>query len=217
MWEFPSIQEFVGSNGFLLCWIGGAFIFSVIAWTSLIFSYKKDVKTSLSDNPRNIIAGVATLLIVLLGSCSVIIQYKETSKCRNLDLNRVSGIRVQKLISENAVGKETIIIEDQKIVQEGLKALKSATNRQRQKERFFRGYQVQLIVDNDEANKFYINYFTERRNVFDETDKGKQTNIVIPHCGVEPNGFNFDGIGIFSATRFGDWIKENVEPRFNSL
>lgn len=217
MWEFPSIQEFIGSNGFLLCWIGGAFIFSVIAWTSVVFSNKKDAKTSSNDNSRNILAGVGTLFMVLLGSCSVITQYKEASKCRNLDLNRISGIRVRKLMNEDSIGSATIVIKDQKIVQDGLKALRSATNRERQKERFFRGYQIQLIVDNDEASGFYINYFAERRNAFDENDKGKQTNVVIPHCGTESNGFNSDGIGIFSATRFGDWVKENVEPQFKEL
>lgn len=155
--------------------------------------------------------------MVLLGSCSVVTQYKEASKCRNLDLNSVSGIRVRKLMNEDSIGSATIVIKDQKIVQDGLKALRSATNRKRQKERFFRGYQIQLIVDNDEASGFYINYFTERRNAFDENDKGKQSNIVIPHCGTAPNGFNFDGIGIFSATRFGDWVKENVEPQFKEL
>jgi hypothetical protein len=204
MWEFPSIQAFINSNGFQIVWTLGVSFFSLIAWFSVVYNAKESSKELL----KNVLIGSATLLIVIFSSCGVVVKYKEAAKCRNLELDKVKGFRVMKLRDEENVAGPTLFFEDEKAAREGLATLRNAYDRGRKKDRFTKGYRLQVILEGNGDEEFYIYYFSE-------TEKNQKTDIVIAHCDTEPNGFNFDGIGIYSSTTFGDWIRENIEPKFN--
>lgn len=209
MWEFPSIQSFINSNGFIIFWTLGALFISFFTLVSAYFSIKNNKKETTGEFVKNAVFGAVALLIVIFSSWGLTLKYKESSKCRNLNLNNVKAIRVRKMPNEETFGSNTLQINDANKVQEGLKILKNSHARDRKKERFFYGYHIQLVVENSES-EFNLYYFAETQN-------GQKTDIIIPYCDSEPNGFNFDGAGIYSSPSFGDWLRENVEPKFKEI
>ena len=161
MWEFPSIQNFIASNSFIVIWTLGVFAASAYAWIYVYLSIKRDAKESAGQFLKNVAVGSATFLIMIFSSYGLTSRYNEVSQCRNLDLMKVKAIRVKRMPSEDTFGGTTILINDSNKIREGLKILKSASSRDRKKDRFIYGYQIRLILEEDTSGEFYLNYFAE--------------------------------------------------------
>lgn len=215
MWEFPSVQEFIGSNGFQFVWTLFVLIFSGISWAYVYSSVRNNTKESRGEFVKNVVIGLVTFLLVIFSSCILVQRYNETSSCRNLDLNRVKGVQVKKIDSENslATGSRVVTIDDEKLVQEGLKLLRGAPNRHRQKDKFINGYELQLILEDSRYSGFYIYYFSESQKYFSESKENRKADVIIPRCEGTAGVIN-SAQGTYSSTFFGDWIRENIEPKF---
>ena len=208
MWEFPSIQAFFNNSFGLFILTLAMLIGTTVFWSKFYFSITGKTKESDKEFVKNIGGGIITFVILLFAFWGLVSKYREMANCRNLDLTKVTAVRVKKMTNENTFSSKSIMFGDSNKIQEGLKLLKISYPRNRNKDHFVNGCQLQLVLEN-EPSEFYLEYFPE-------TNKGKQNDVVILRCNVGSNGFNSDGVGLFSSTTFGDWIRENIEPQFKT-
>lgn len=209
MWEFPSTQAFIGSNGFVIFWTLGVSLFSAIAWFVFIRSIKNNTKESAGAFLKNLAVGAATFLIAFFSWYSLVSKYNQVGQCRNLDLQNVKALRVTKMSGEDAISSKTILINDSVKVREGLKILKNASSRDRRKDRFLYGYRIELMPEGDLFEPISLYYFSETQN-------SQKTDVIIPHCGTLSDGVARTD-NIYSSPSFGDWLRANVEPLFKEI
>ncbi len=204
MWEFPSTQSFISSNGFILIWTIAISCISLAAWILFIRSIKNNTKDSSADFLKNLAAGAFTFFIAFFSWYSLISNYSQVSQCRNLDLKMVKAIRVTKMSGEDSIGSKAFLFNDSDKVREGLKILQNADSFDRQKERFVYGYRMQLIAEKDLFEPISLYYFSETQN-------SRKIDVIIPQCGNVSDGVKRTD-NVYSSPEFGDWLRENVEP-----
>ena len=209
MWEFPSIQAFIATNIILFLWVLGVFAVSAITWIFIIYSIKRNKKDTTSEFLKNILIGSISFLLVFFVSYSLVSNFNEVRKCRNLDLTKVESIRIKKVANEKSLGESPILISDSDKIRNGLETLQNANGRQRNRENFVNGYQIQLILENT-AETIYLYYFSEN-------ERGIKKDIVIPRCETGYNDYDFDYNGIYSAPAFGNWIREELKPELDKI
>jgi hypothetical protein len=210
MWDFPSIQIFISSNGFFIAWTLGISVITLFCWVSVFFSIKNNTRESAGEFVKNVAIGSVTLLIFILCVWSLGAKLNSTARCRNLDLNEVKAIRVKKMASENSYGSFNIVIHDSAKIREGLKILRGAYSRERKKEQFINGYQIQLVLENPMLGEFNIFYFAENQN-------GDKVDFVVPQCANEYEVLSPTKGNGYSSSTFGEWLRENVEPEFKKV
>lgn len=213
MWEFPSTNSFINSNGFQIFWTLLVAVFSALAWWNFYRSIKHNHKESFGEFLKNTSIGAVTLLLAFFSSWSLISNYNITSKCRNLDLTEVKSVRFKKIPSEDNFTGSTILFADKAKIQEGLSFLKNANSYDRKKvdgarEKFLYGYKIELIF-NDNLSGPILYYFSE-------TDNSKKLDVVIPRCEADSDEINTTE-NIYSSQAFGNWLRENIESQFKNI
>ncbi len=213
MWEFPSIQSFLGNNAFIIFWTLGVLAFSVFACTLIVLSIKRNTKESAGAFTKNAVIGAATFLLAFFTSWNLISRYDEIKQCRNLDLNQVKSVRVRKMSNEENSAGSTILFKDATKIQEGLQILKNAESYKRRKlnsgtETYLYGYQIQ-ISEEQSSTTVLLHYFSE-------TDNSQKIDVVIPKCASDSGEIKTTD-DIYASTEFGNWIRENIELEFQKI
>ena len=200
LWDFPSIQLFIGYHGSLLFGLVVLSIIGAVCWLNFYLSVKNDTKESAGAFLKNLFgAGLATLFVFFLG-WTVVADYRRTSECRNLDLNRVTALHVRKMPREDSYSGPAIIFKDAEKVRAGLKLLRNANNRERKKDRFIDGYHLELVMERP-PGPISLSYFAE-------TSAGAATDVVILQCVGDASGT------FYSSPSFGNWLRETIAPAF---
>lgn len=210
MWEFPSVQVFISSNGFFIAWTLGLLVLSLFCWVSVFFSIKNNTKESGGEFVKNVFAGSVSLFILFFCLWGLFSRLNSTERCRKLDLNQVKAIRVKKMANENSYGSFNVLVNDSAKVRDGLKILRSAYSRERKKEHFVNGFQIQLVLENPTLGGFNIFYFAENQN-------GNKVDFIVPQCAFEDEDSSPTSGNGYSSSTFGEWLRENVEPEFKKV
>lgn len=210
MWEFPSIQSFLGNNAFIIFWTLGVLAFSAFACTLIVLSIKRNTKESAGAFTKNAVIGAVAFLLAFFTSWNLISRNNEISQCRNIDLNQVKSVRVKKMSNEESSTGLTVLFKDVAKIQEGLQILKNAESYKRRKlnsgtETYLYGYQIQ-ISDEKSSTTVLLHYFSENNN-------SQKIDVVIPKCSADSGEIKTTD-DIYSSTDFGNWIRENIEPAF---
>lgn len=154
MWEFPSIQVFINAHAVLIGMILlGSFL---SAFCGIIFyrSITLNTKESNKEFFINIAVGIVGFGILLLGFWSLVLSYRQTANCRNLDLNQVKAANIRKMTGENTFTYRNIRYEDSSKIREALRSMQNASNtsrtvKKKQREKYTLGYQIQLVLEDD--------------------------------------------------------------------
>lgn len=186
----------------LLFVIVGAFVL-----TTSIYQLIKGNDEGEREAFRNGMGVFAGFIFLLCGSIFSVGNIWSTYNFRNIDISQVKGLRVIKSEDENKnTNSNFVLYENVESIQNALTILKNCSETSRNHESYQDGYKFQIIFADENLEKdFYISVYRKSNN------KGGK-NVVIPHY-YENKNLN---LGEFSCPTFQDWVRQNIDPLFQS-
>jgi len=209
MIEFPPYA----SASVLICLL--LFVVGVFAGVQSFFAWKRhlaqwnpkrpdETKLKSSDEKSQmVLLPLGSIVFIAVGILVVPTNLLETYRYRNLPIDAVESLTINRAPSEWETSSDQRRLTDHAIIAKGLGLLKICSSGvQQNHEHFEDGYRIKLDVKGDPSAEFYLSVF-------------RRTNRSDWKTAVSIRGFD-TVVDPMSCPSFQNWVRENIDPLFSA-